>query len=105
MIGVVTRVFDTMVGEVATKLAASLVARIEPLVVEIVERHLGERVSGVRGGVASWEEPVDPATDPMHGAPDAPSREETSLDTVCNPTLRSSGVGGVQGSAAEKSAL
>lgn len=92
MIGVLTRVVDTVVATLATKVASVLLARMEPLVVELVERHLGERLGGAGGGGASCEAPAGPATEPVHGSSDAISEEDVTVDTLGTPTLRSSGV-------------
>lgn len=102
MIGAVTRAVDNVVGRVATKLASALAARIEPLVVEAVERQLAQRLGGV--SVASCEAPGGPATDRMHGGADATSSDDARIDTLGTPrTLRSSGVVGVGGTAAGRS--
>lgn len=104
MIGAVTRAVDAVVWKVATKLASSLVARIEPLVVETVERHLAQRLGAADGCLASCEAPGGPATDPMHESSDAPSKDDASIDPRGIPrTLRSSGVVCVGGSAAGRS--
>jgi len=69
------RVFDAVVGTIATKVAAALAERLEPIVVSAIERRLAH--------VVGADEPLGPATErsaPEGGRGDIPE------------TLRSSGV-------------